>query len=149
MTPVIKHKLPVGSHSVTLVGLTPEKNYHFEVTSADAAQNTTTDSGHSFTTLPIPPILFVDDDEGDAMEGYFTDALDANGYDYDTWNVQLKAASPTAADMTAYQVVIWNIGDDYNALTAGLTNSEQASLMPRSTASLCRRTRTPLRSSSR
>ena len=48
------------SHSVTLTGLLPNTQYHFQIKSADAIGNLATDnnggSGYSFSTLPGPAI---------------------------------------------------------------------------------------------
>ena len=116
------------AHSVLLGNLNPLTTYYFAVSSTDAAGNTTTDKDHSFTTKDISPILFVDDDEGDQLESYFTNALDANGYAYDIWDSYASGASPAVSEMSSYSAVIWNTGDDYLAPTAGLTDAEQAEI---------------------
>jgi len=131
----------IATHSVSLGNLNPLTTYYFAVSSTDAAGNTTTSTGHSLTTQEISPILFVDDDEGDPLEGYFTAAMDANGYTHDIWDSYATGASPTASDMSAYSAVIWNTGYNYLAPTAGLTNSEQVAIAPISMAeatSFCR-----------
>ena len=116
------------SHSVALTSLTPQSIYYFQVTSADAAGNATTSENHNFTTLEVSPILFVDDDEGANLQGYFTDALDANEYPYDVWDVSAVGYSPSTSDLSEYQVIVWNTGDEYSFETSGLTADEQASL---------------------
>ena len=119
-------------HSVRLFGLIPDTLYYFDVESTDEAGNTATDnnsgSHYQFTTLPVPPILLVDDDEGDTYEAYFTGSLDDNGYVYDVWDVHSLGDSPTTSDMSHYSVVIWNTGYDYSQLTSGLTTEEQSSI---------------------
>ena len=120
------------SHSVELFGLTPNTTYYFDVESSDAGGNTAiadnSGSHYQCTTLAAAPILFVDDDVGDPLEIYFTDALDANGYSYDVWNVNALGTSPTASDMPYYACVIWNTGAHYTAPNAGLTTAEQTSI---------------------
>jgi subtilisin family serine protease len=118
----------ITAHSVSLGNLNPLTTYYFAVSSTDAAGNTTVDTGHSFTTQDMAPILFVDDDEGDLLEAYFTNALDANGYAYDSWDSYALGASPTGSEMSSYSAVIWNTGDDYSAPTAGLTGVEQGEI---------------------
>jgi subtilisin family serine protease len=116
------------SHSLALAPLTPLSIYYFEITSVDAAGNPTTSDIHSFTTLEVSPILFVDDDEGDSLESHFINALDANEYPYDVWDVFAKGYSPATSDMSDYQVVIWNTGEEYGFETSGLTTNEQTNI---------------------
>ena len=70
-------------------------------------------------------VLFVDDDNGDAVESYFTDALDALGIEYDVWTVTSQG-SPPLATMEEYISVIWNTGDDYSET---LNSTDEANLM--------------------
>jgi len=57
----------VTSHSVTLIGLTPNTTYKFQVKSTDSTSNQTTDNngglGYSFTTLDGPRITNVTTEE--------------------------------------------------------------------------------------
>jgi hypothetical protein len=71
--------------------------------------------------IGMKQVLFVDDDDGDPYETYFTDALDALGVEYD-----YTASSPSLAVMEEYITVIWSTGDDYSST---LTSSEEANLM--------------------
>ena len=70
-------------------------------------------------------ILLVDDDAGSNYETYFTEALNANGYAYDVWDVN-ASGSPGAGDLMNYRVVIWTTGDDYSNT---LTSTDQSNLM--------------------
>ena len=117
-----------AAHAVSLTNLDPLTTYYFTVTSTDAAGNAASDTGHHFTTLEVSPLLFVDDDEGDSLEGYFTQALDANGYAYDIWDSAGLGSSPAVAEMSSYSAVIWNTGYDYSSATAGLTDVEQGEI---------------------
>lgn len=45
---------------------------------------------------------------------YYTDALDASGYDYDVWDTSIRQKAPSPIDVLShYKVVIWYTGDDY------------------------------------
>ena len=112
------------SQSVTLPGLTASTTYFYRVTATDAVGNASVDSVRSFTTAAQPDLLFVDDDEGDPWEDYFTDALDVHSLSYDVWTVAADGA-PSAADLSDYSVVLYNCGHNYTASTAGLTSAEQ------------------------
>lgn len=70
-------------------------------------------------------ILLVDDDEGDAYETYYTDALLASSYLYDYWNRD-NSGSPTESEMNVYDAVVWFTGDDYTStlLSEDRTNLE-------------------------
>jgi hypothetical protein len=116
------------SHSLVLFGLTSETTYFYEVTSADSAGNTVTESGHTFVTLSAPPILFVDDDEGATLDSFFTAALDSNGYIYSTWDVDLEGRAPDALELSDHSTVIWNTGANYEAPNSGITPSEEIGL---------------------
>ena len=120
------------SHSLRIRGLAPLTTYYFEVASADVAGNTTTDnnggSWYQFSTNERGAILFVDDDEGDPYESYFTDALDAGSYSYDVWDVNGEGLSPVLTDLDDYRVVIWNCGDEWRKTTSGLTTLEENAL---------------------
>lgn len=118
----------VDSHRVRLFGLEDETTYYFEAISADPAGNTTTSERGSFVTTTAPPILFVDDDQGDTLERFFTAALDAGGYVYGNWDVADLGRSPTVGDLADHATVIWNTGANYDAPTAGLTPAEEAEI---------------------
>jgi hypothetical protein len=70
-------------------------------------------------------VLFVDDDNGDSFETYFTDALDALDIEYDVWTVYTQG-SPPVATMEEYITVIWSTGDDYYET---LNSTDEANLM--------------------
>jgi hypothetical protein len=45
---------------------------------------------------------------------YYTDALNAGGYSYDVWDVDLEAAVPSFSEVLShYRAAIWYTGDDY------------------------------------
>jgi hypothetical protein len=120
------------SHSIRLTGLSPRTDYWFSVASVDAVGNEAADDNggawHRFTTPDRGAVLFVDDDEGDPYESYFTAALDAGGYRYDIWDVAAEGAAPGAPELSSYQAVVWNCGFNYNAQNAGISPAEEAAL---------------------
>ncbi|MGI9466766.1 MAG: beta strand repeat-containing protein, partial [Rubripirellula sp.] len=74
-----------------------------------------------------PEILFVDDDQGASYERFYTSALDANSLQYDSWQVSSQGL-PGTADLSDYDVVIWNTGFEYSATGSGLATAEQTAL---------------------
>ena len=100
------------SHSVSLSGLSANTTYFFEVESTDAAGNTATDNNggawYTFTTLPVPPVLLVDEDYTYTYETYYENALTALGYTFDYWDINILG-SPSLGDLEGYPVVLWYI----------------------------------------
>lgn len=89
----------------------------------------TADGGYQFedsfsTMIGRREILFVDDDDGDSFEEYFTFALDRAGYVYDTREVTVQEA-PTESELSNYRVVIWTTADDPEGT---LTQDDRAAL---------------------
>jgi hypothetical protein len=76
------------------------------------------------------PILFVDDDGGEAYEGYFLVALDSVGVGYEVWTYLTQGCPPdTVFDL--YQAVVWSTGDDYGTISdpTTLTATDQERLI--------------------
>lgn len=97
---------------------------------ASLAISLTTARGFTFqdtftVRIGMRQVLFVDDDEGDPYETYFTNALDNLVVDYDVWTVTSQG-SPSLAVMEEYITVIWNTGDDFYET---LNSSDEANLM--------------------
>ena len=68
----------------------------------------------SFTTLAIPPILLVDDDDnGPDVRTTYTDTLSALGEDYDVWDTNNTDDEPNATALAPYETVIWFTGDEF------------------------------------
>lgn len=118
----------VTGHVAALTGLLPGTAYYYAMISRDAAGNATTSATNNFTTLATPPILFVDDDQGATFERFFTSALQANSYSYETWDVVGAGRTPDASELKAYKAVIWNTGYNYSSATAGLSSGEQTAI---------------------
>ncbi|MDH4036011.1 MAG: S8 family serine peptidase [Candidatus Krumholzibacteria bacterium] len=71
-------------------------------------------------TLMPAQVLIVDDDAGGAFESYFEAAVAGAGRSYLT-----VSSPPTAAQMSAFETVVWFTGNDY---TTTLTAADQAEL---------------------
>jgi hypothetical protein len=119
---------PVTNHTANLAGLAAGTTYYYQVRSRDAAGNLATSAIASFNTLSPAPILFVDDDQGETFERFFQNALAANSYAYDKWDVLAAGTTPAASDLQSYALVIWNTGEDYSSSTAGLSSGEQTAI---------------------
>jgi hypothetical protein len=76
------------------------------------------------------PILFVDDDGGNAYQSYFLSALDSLGLEYDVWTYASQGC-PTDSALEFHQAVVWSTGPDYGSLSnpKTLTATDQAHLM--------------------
>lgn len=117
----------VLNHSASLTSLTPQTTYYFQARSRDGSGNITTAAVQSFTTVATAPFLFVDDDYGASFEAFYTAALQAGGYSFDTWNVATFGSAPGSAALSNYDVVIWNTGSEY-VPGAGLSSGEQSAI---------------------
>ena len=75
------------------------------------------------------PILLVDDDDGKSYQSYWLDALDANGYSYEVWELSSKG-SPPPDSLNQYRIVLWTTADDYGytGSPTTLTATDQANL---------------------
>ena len=76
------------------------------------------------------PILFVDDDGGEAYEYYFLTALDSLGITYDVWTYETLDA-PADSVLELYQTVVWTTGPDYGSMATPqtLTATDRTRLM--------------------
>jgi subtilisin family serine protease len=87
--------------------------YATNFTSTLITANTTID----FYLDPLPPVLLVDDDEGNLrsysphVESYYFTALDANGYNYVYWDLEAEGGAPTFDYMRQFRAVIWFGGE--------------------------------------
>ena len=80
------------------------------------ATNITADTVVDFSLDPLPPILLVDDDEGNLrsysphVESFYFTALDANGYNYTYWDIEALGA-PDFDTIRQYAAVVWFGGE--------------------------------------
>jgi subtilisin family serine protease len=118
----------VLEHTVAIANLAPQSTYYFQVRSRDASGNATATEVESFSTGSEVPILFVDDDFGRDYDSFYTNALDANGYSFETWDVAAFGVTPASAFLSNYEIVIWNTGFEYAAVGSGLGGGEQAAI---------------------
>ena len=77
-----------------------------------------------FYTGGAAQILLVDDDLGVSYETYYQNALSANGYSFDNWEIDTQGF-PMLSTLQNHNVVIWATGDDPSAT---LTDTDQANL---------------------
>jgi len=71
----------------------------------------------TLTTKTPAPILLVDDDRWYEVEDYYRSALEANGYNFDYWQVGWKEGhrgSPFLSRLAMYPLVIWFTGYDWH-----------------------------------
>ncbi|HEX6387602.1 MAG TPA: S8 family serine peptidase [Anaerolineae bacterium] len=87
-------------------------SYATAVTATTITANTTLD----FNLDPLPPVLLVDDDEGRSksyspnVETHYFSALDANGYNYTYWDIELQGP-PDFDTIRQYAAVVWFGGE--------------------------------------
>ncbi|MFK7958568.1 MAG: C13 family peptidase [Lysobacterales bacterium] len=112
--------------SVTLSGLTCQREYHFRVQATNAS-GTAFGSDMTFTTNPCDRILLVDDDDNmPDVRSIYTDALSTLGFQAELWNTGAGDAEPSAADLSAYSAVIWFTGNSASSATGPSAQSETA-----------------------
>jgi hypothetical protein len=120
-----------ASHLNGVVTYTPDSGFQgtdtFTYTITDDQAETAVATVTVNVVPPTPPVLFVDDDQGQAFERFYTAALGASAIGYDTWEVTTQGL-PGFFDLASYKAVVWNTGFDYEANTAGLSVGEQATL---------------------
>jgi len=62
--------------------------------------------------------------------GYYTDALNAGGYQYDVWDIDAKVAIPSYVEVLShYDAAIWYTGDDYAAFVPLGLDTQEAEVM--------------------
>ncbi|MBN1659261.1 MAG: S8 family serine peptidase [Anaerolineae bacterium] len=70
-----------------------------------------------FVLEPLPPILLVDDDEGNLrdysphVQDYFLAALAANDYNYTYWDIEAHGGAPDFDTVRQYAAVVWFGGE--------------------------------------
>jgi len=113
------------SHAVVLTGLTPGQSYYYDVESVSLNGNSSRDDkggGHyTFTAKVSGDILMVFGETGFTNGVGWTNALNADGYDYDLWEGSL-ADNPALGDLNtglrSYRAVLWQPGqEEYPAFT--------------------------------
>jgi hypothetical protein len=115
------------SHQVT-APLDPETEYYWHVRGDNICGTGSFSAAFSFTTMPIPPILLVDDDDNNPdVRSYYTNVLDNLGLDYDIWDTGNSDNEPTLGLLAPYSTIIWFTGDEFGG-TAGPGGAGEAAL---------------------
>ena len=92
----------------------------------------TSDTNLNFALDALPPILLVDDDEGRSkiysphVEAYYRNALDAGGYHYDYWDLEIDG-EPSFDLMRQYPAIVW-FGGEFGRIK-DITDRTQAEAM--------------------
>lgn len=107
------------SHILT-TSLSQLTQYFWRVRATNTCGTGPFSSSFSFTTMDLPPILLVDDDDNSPnVRPYYTAALNALGVTYDIWDVANNLnPEPTNSQMAPYDIIIWFSGD----ATGGTSN---------------------------
>ena len=132
------------SHSLPLTGLTPSTTYYYRVTSADAANNTTTSpapeseapasfvSGAPDTTAPvISSVSAVPGANGSATITWSTDELSTSRVDYGTTSDALTLNESAAGLVTSHSLALTGLSPDttyyYRVTSADAANNSSSS----------------------
>ena len=132
------------SHSLPLTGLTPSTTYYYRVTSADAADNTTTSpapeseapanfvSGAPDTTAPvISSVSAVPGANGNATITWSTDELSTSRVDYGTTSDALTLNESAAGLVTSHSLALTGLSPDttyyYRVTSADAANNSSSS----------------------
>lgn len=78
------------------------------------------------TARPVDVLLVDDDDNSPDVRGTYTAALDALGVSYDVWDTENSDQEPTAAQLSAYRLVVWFTGDEFGGFAGPSATSETA-----------------------
>lgn len=107
--------------------LAPATPYYWRVRGSNACGAGDWSPTFTFTTLDIPPVLLVDDDDnGPDVRQEFVDALNGLGVGFDVWDTGNTDNEPSAAFLTPYEAVIWFTGDEYGGAAGPGPNGESA-----------------------
>ncbi|MDH3402348.1 MAG: hypothetical protein OEP45_01935 [Acidobacteriota bacterium] len=96
--------------------LDPVTEYFWHVRAGNLCGDGVFSATFSFTTMAIPPILLVDDDDNNPdVLGTYSAALDAIAGvgGYDLWDTGNSDNEPTALDLAPYDFVVWFTGDEF------------------------------------
>ncbi len=102
------------SHVVS-AALEPVSQYYWRVRALNACGDGAYSNAFTFTTMDVPPILLVDDDDNSPdVRSYYIEALTNVGVTFDVWDINNNTnPEPTAEDMAPYKIIIWFSGDGW------------------------------------
>ncbi|AGB04610.1 putative protease [Aciduliprofundum sp. MAR08-339] len=120
-----------SSLSYNDTSVTNGQTYYYYVTAVNSAGESPASNEVSATPQAPPSpspstlkILLVLDNGASSYKSYFTDALDADGYSYDVWDIS-SSGSPSASTLEQYPVVIWTTGSAWSNI---LSSTDQSNL---------------------
>jgi choice-of-anchor B domain-containing protein len=114
------------SHTIT-ASLTPLTPYFWRVRADNPCGGGTNSTTSTFTTLDVPEILLVDDDDnGPDVVATYADTLTALGRNFDVWNTSNTDDEPSASALDPYKTVIWFTGDEFGGAAGPGGGGEQA-----------------------
>ncbi len=98
--------------------LDPLTTYFWRVRATNGCGTGLASPTFRFTTLDIPPILLVDDDDNNPdVRSTYTGTLDALGEDYDVWDTDNTDDEPNGPALAPYRTVVWFTGDEYGGVS--------------------------------
>jgi len=112
----------ITTNAYTDTGVTNGNTYYYVVTAEYTGCESIYSNEVSGTPVYRDVLLVYDDVFGEGYNTYYEDALTANGYSYNYWNVSLQG-DPALSLMNGYGAVIWAVP------FYGPSNTNQATLM--------------------
>jgi hypothetical protein len=107
--------------------LDPTTLYYWRVRAANPCGTGPYSPAAGFTTLAVPDILLVDDDDnGPDVRSSYTSALLALGRDFDVWDTNNTDVEPSTAALGPYKAVLWFTGDAFGGAAGPGPGGEQA-----------------------
>ncbi len=111
---VIYSASEAGTSHTMDVPLNPLTTYYWTVRAQNACGDGSDAAAFSFTTLDVPPVLLVDDDDNNPnVRPTYTAALDALGVPYDVWDTANSDNEPDSATLLQYDAIVWFSGDEF------------------------------------
>ena len=114
------------SHT-TISWLEHNKAYYWRVAAGNICGLSQGTSANFVTGSPASLLLVDDDDNDPDVQAYYTDGLDALGYDYEVWDTWNTDDEPSQAILEPYQILVWFVGDEWGD-TAGPGDDGESAL---------------------
>ena len=77
-----------------------------------------------FSNPSIKILLVDDDDNSPDVQSYYTDTMDALGFQYKVWDTSVSDNEPNKDQLSQYRLVIWFTGDSWQSFTGPSAASE-------------------------